>query len=74
MIAKRTVRRETAAREREQGKYRNVIVIVEPSGLLGFKLKGLRRIEYISADVCYEMAVKARVRLEAKEKKKSKIK
>lgn len=70
MIAKRQVRRETAALQREQGKTRNVIVTVEPpTGLLGFRLKGLRRTEWLSADVVYEMAVKARVRSEAREKK-----
>lgn len=74
MIAKRTTRRETAALQREQGKTRNVIVIIYPSGLLGFKLKGLRRTEYLAADVCYEMAVKIRLRAEAREKKSLKRK
>lgn len=67
-VAKRTTKRETAATSRESGKWRNVIVIVEPNGMVGFKLKGLRRVEWLHADVCYLLAIKARIRAEEKAK------
>lgn len=64
MIAKRTVKRETAIQVRERGKCRNVIIIIAPDGSIGFRPKGLRRTEWLTADVCYSMAVKARVQYE----------
>lgn len=69
MISNRITRRETAATFRDVGKRRNVILIIEPSGVVGVKLKGLRKTEYLTADIIYEVAVKARVRAEAREKK-----
>lgn len=61
---------ETGAQVREVGKYREIFVTVEPSGLIGLRLKGLRTTEYYPADVLYYTAVKARVAREKKEKKR----
>jgi hypothetical protein len=69
---KKKVSRVTTAQRFERGKRREIIVILEPPDLLGFRLKGQRRTEYLDAESCYCLAVKARVAAEAKEKRKAK--
>lgn len=70
MIAKKEVKRETGATVRELGKWREVIVTIKPNGEIGFRPKGMRKTEWLTADALYYTAVKARVRVEEKEKKR----
>ena len=60
----RPVKRETAGIV--QG--RPVVIVIEPPNLIGFRLKGLRRIEYMTAEACYWWALKRRVNLEQLDK------
>jgi hypothetical protein len=67
MKTKKEFEIETSATVFERGQ-RNVIVTVEPSGLLGFRLKGTQRTYELTADACYHAAVKADVKSKEKGK------
>jgi hypothetical protein len=62
MKTKRSIELETLATVFERSKRRQVIVTVEPSGLLGFRLKGTQRTYELMADAGYHAAVKQDVR------------
>ena len=61
MKARRKVEIETDATVFERSVHRHVIVSVEPSGLVGFRLKGTRRTYHLPADAGYCTALKADV-------------
>lgn len=63
------VARETFAFVRELGKFREVIVTLEPPNLIGFRLKGTRRTYYLEAASAYHAAVKAKVAADQREKR-----
>lgn len=65
----RRVERETVATVFERSLKRPVIVSIEPSGLVGFRLKGTRRTYYLMADACYCAALKADVNAQQKGKR-----
>lgn len=69
---KRIVRRETTSQGIfSRGKYRPVILIIEPPNLIGFRLKGERKTYYLTAEGCYSVAVKATLAFERREKAKA---
>lgn len=47
---------------------RQIVIIVGPGELLGFRLKGTRRIYTTTVGACYSVAVKAEVRARQAEK------
>ena len=57
---------------REQGKAREIVIILEPPNVLYFRTKGCRKRYALTAEVCYTMAVKAHVRDAKKQKAKEK--
>jgi len=59
---------------REAGKVREVVIILRPPNIIGFRAKGCRKEYQLTADVCYTMAVKAHVLAEKREKKRQKKK
>lgn len=63
---KRKVALETEATVFERSVHRHVIVSVEPSGLIGFRLKGTRRTYHLPADAGYCVALKADVTAQQK--------
>ncbi len=67
---KRTVECETEATVFERSVHRHVIVSVEPSGLIGFRLKGTRRTFHLLADAGYCVALKADVSAQQKPRSK----
>ncbi len=62
--AVKPVRRETAASL--QG--RPIVVSIEPPSLIGLRLKGTRKTEYLPAEAAYWIAVKLRVADEKRQK------
>lgn len=70
-IIRKTVRRETRMQVCERGT-RNVIVSIEPPGIVGFRLKGTRRTYSLTADALYWLALKAHLAAERREKAKAK--
>jgi len=71
---KKPVRRESAGLIREAGKLRQIIVSMEPPYLLGFRAKGCRKTYYLTAETCYQLAVKAHLLDERRQKAKAKKK
>ena len=69
MKLKEKIEVETDATIFELSKHREVIVIVEPSGTLGFRLKGTKRTYELTAQACYHSAVKAEVNSNGKGKR-----
>jgi hypothetical protein len=67
---KTKVERVSNARIFERSKQREVVIILEPPALVGFRLKGTKRTYWLPADVCYLMALKASQKDEAKRKGK----
>jgi hypothetical protein len=57
---------------KEAGKVRNIIVILRPPNVIGFRAKGCRKEYQLTIDACYWMAVKAEERAQHKEKLKQK--
>ncbi len=51
---------------------RPIIISIEPPSLIGLRLKGTRRTEYLPADSAYWIAVKARLACEKRDKTKAK--
>ena len=66
---KKKVERESNGRVFERGKWRSVVITLEPPCLLKFRAKGCRRSYSLTSSDCYVMAVKADV---ADKKKKAK--
>lgn len=62
----RVVERQTGATVFERGKRRNVIVRLEPSGVVGFRLKGMHTTYTLDAGALYHAAVKAQARADEK--------
>jgi hypothetical protein len=58
-----TVRESTAIANR-----RSIVIIIGPGALIGFRLKGTRRVEETTVEACYAMAVKQRVAAEKEAK------
>jgi hypothetical protein len=56
-----SVERETAGTIFERSKLREVIVTLAPPNRIGFRLKGTRRVYWLTSEGCYAMAVKADV-------------
>jgi putative lipase involved disintegration of autophagic bodies len=52
---------ETRATVFERSKQREVIVSLDPSGVIGLRLKGTTRTYDLRVDACYHSAVKAEV-------------
>jgi hypothetical protein len=59
---------------REAGKAREVVVILRPPDVIGFRAKGCRKEYQLTTSACYVMAVRAHVRDEKKRKKSKKKK
>ena len=64
----KTVRRESQAQVFDRG-MRNIIISLEPPGLLGFRAKGTRTTYWTTVEACYHLAVKAHVEAQRKEKR-----
>jgi hypothetical protein len=60
------VRRVSAAQVREQGRPRNIVVILRPPGTLGFRAAGCRREYQLPIEACYTLAVRAHVLAETR--------
>jgi len=58
---KKPVSRVSRATVHEQGRHRQIIITLEPPSVLWFRAKGCRRSYALTADVCYQLAVKAAV-------------
>jgi len=57
---------------REAGKQREIVVILRPPNVLGFRAKGCRKEYQLTAEGCYTMAVRAYVAAEKTAKRKAK--
>lgn len=55
------VKRVTGGLVREHGKPREVVVVLRPPNVLGFRAKGCRKEYQLTAEACYTMAVRAHV-------------
>lgn len=64
--------RETIGGVFSAGKTRPVIVSLEPPNVIGFRLKGMRRTYYLTAEGLFFQALKAQLAAEKKEKTKEK--
>lgn len=71
-MIRRPVRRETFAAIHSQGRSRAVIVSLEAPNIIGFRLKGTRRVYTLTAEHCYWAACKAQLAMDKKEKAKAK--
>jgi len=58
---RKPVSRVSRATVREQGRQRQIVITLEPPNLLWFRAKGCRRRYALTADICYQLAVKASV-------------
>jgi hypothetical protein len=65
---KSPVKRVSAGTVHEAGKDREVIVILRPPNILGFRAKGCRKEYQLTTDGCYVLAVRAHVLAEKKKK------
>jgi hypothetical protein len=70
----KAVRRISTGRTRERGKERDVVVILRPPNVIGFRAKGCRKEYPLTTDACYSMAVKAHVAAEKKQTAQAKRK
>jgi len=71
---KRPVKRTSNGLIREAGKVREVVIILRPPNIIGFRAKGCRKEYQLTAEVCYTMAVKADHAAKQREKRKLKRK
>jgi len=69
---KKPVSRQSYGLVREAGKVRQVIIILQPPNLIGFRAKGCRTVYHLTADACYTLAVKAQAAALQREKLKDK--
>ena len=63
------VKRNTNGLIREAGKLREVVVILRPPNVIGFRAKGCRKEYQLTTEICYNMAVKAEIAYKKKIKK-----
>jgi hypothetical protein len=66
---KKPVKRVSAGFVRESGRAREVIVILRPPNVIGFRAKGGRKEYQLTTDGCYMLAVKAHLAYERKQKR-----
>jgi len=52
---------------RERGQPREIVVILRPPNVIGFRAKGCRQEYQLTTEVCYRLAVQAHVLLKARE-------
>ena len=71
---KRPVKRISSGYVRECGKTREVIVILRPPNIIGFRAKGCRKEYQLTTDGCYTMAVRANMADIKRQKQKAKKK
>lgn len=69
---KKPVKRVSAGMVHESGKPREVVVILRPPNVIGFRAKGCRKEYQLTTDGCYLMAVKAHVADEKRRKVREK--
>ncbi len=70
-LLNRTVRRETCAGTYSGGKFRPIIVTLDPPGnVIGFRLKGTRRTYYLPVGKCFLEASRIAHAHEVAERKK----
>lgn len=69
-IIRKTVKRETRMPVFERGE-RNVIVSIEPPGVVGFRLKGTRTTYTLPADRLWWIAMQADMAMKKREKAKA---
>ena len=67
----KTVTRVTDTTIREKGKTREIVVHIDPRRI-GFRAKGCKTTYWLTADYCYNQAVKAEVAAKKKAKAKEK--
>jgi len=67
---KRVVKRTGAGVIREAGKNREIVIILRPPNVLGFRAKGCRKEYQLTSEACYTMAVRADIIHQKKEKAK----
>ena len=67
------VKRVTAGLVRDGPKTRLVVVIIRPPNVLGFRMKGCRKEYQLTAEVCYVMAVRAKVLVDKKANSKKRV-
>ena len=65
---KKPVKRTGAGSIREAGKLRDIVVILRPPNVIGFRAKGCRKEYQLTTEGCYTMAVRASVAAEKKDK------
>lgn len=53
------IKRITHVQTREAGHWRNIVVVLQPNGTIGFRAKGCKSIYYMPIDKLYSMAAKA---------------
>lgn len=70
-IIRKPVKRETIFQVPERG-LRNVIVSIEPPGIVGFRLKGMKTTYRLPSDYLWWVAMKAEIAFQKKEKAKAK--
>lgn len=68
----RPVRRVSSGTIRERGRSRDIIVILRPPNVLGFRLAGCRHEYALTVEGCYTMAVRATIARERMERVKAK--
>lgn len=68
---KKPVKRISSGLIRESGKRRNIVIILRPPNVIGFRAKGCRKEYQLTADVCYTMAVKAHIADEKRRRKQA---
>jgi hypothetical protein len=64
------IKRVSAGIVKEAGMAREVVVILRPPNVIGFRAKGCRREYQLTTEVCYSMAVKAHVADQRRQKQK----
>ncbi len=69
-ILKKPVSRQTNGKVHECGQYRDIVVIIRPPNILGFRAKGCRKEYCLTAEALYTMAVRAAVMAEKRAKGK----
>ncbi len=67
---KKLVKRISSGLVREAGKIREVVVILRPPNVIGFRAKGCRKEYQLTTEGCYVMAVRAHVADQKKQKAK----
>jgi hypothetical protein len=71
-ILKNPVTRISNGQVREAGQLRDIIVILRPPNVIGFRAKGCRKEYQLTTEACYTMAVRAHVQAERRDKQKQK--